>query len=100
VKTNCHHPIRGIECLLDAVAMVHVNVDIQDTIVIPDVVGKSWPPLRCEQPLPQQFEDSQHDVCRVGNEKILHALAQVPHHSRSRIHWLRSSSHGVNHQPN
>ena len=34
VETDRHHPIRAVECLLDPVTMVHVNIQVHHSRVI------------------------------------------------------------------
>jgi hypothetical protein len=36
VEARGHDAIRGVKCLLHAVAVMHVDVDVQDTLVISD----------------------------------------------------------------
>ena len=40
VKANRHHPVCGVECFFNPVAVVHIDVDIQYAIMIPDAVVK------------------------------------------------------------
>ena len=35
VKAGGHDPVRGVECFFDAVTVMHVDVDIQDSMMIP-----------------------------------------------------------------
>lgn len=44
VKANRHYPVRDVECFFDTVAVVHIDVDIQHAIMIPDATVKSFLP--------------------------------------------------------
>jgi hypothetical protein len=60
VETSSHDPIRGIKRLLNTVAMVHVNVDVENSRVIPGGLVK----LSDDQAgySPQQLQDTKDDV--------------------------------------
>jgi hypothetical protein len=49
VQTDGHDPVGRIECLLDAVSVVDVDVDVEDSFVIPE-----------------ELEDAEDDVVDVA----------------------------------
>lgn len=53
VERARHDPICGVECLFNAVTVVHVNVDVEHTRVIS-----------------QQFQDAKYDVYRTIKLRI------------------------------
>lgn len=55
-----HHPIRGVEGLLDAVAVVHVDVHVQHALVVL-----------------QQLQDPEHDVVHVAEARRFGLLGVV-----------------------
>lgn len=95
-----HDPVRGVEGFFDAITMVHINVDVQDTIVISNTVVKLCPLHRMSNPY---LSNSKIPSTMSAGEPMRGCytpLVYEPYRSRSRIRLLRSSSRDVNHQPN
>lgn len=60
MEARRHHPIGGVEGLLDTIAMVHVNVDVEDAGV-----------------MPQEFEDAEDNVVDVAEARGFALLGVV-----------------------
>mmetsp|Transcript_6128 Transcript_6128/g.20644 ORF Transcript_6128/g.20644 Transcript_6128/m.20644 type:complete len:351 (+) Transcript_6128:838-1890(+) len=62
VERDGHHPVRGVERLLDAVTVVDIDVDVQDAMMVL-----------------QKLEDSEHNVVHVAKPRrfVLFAVVQT-----------------------
>jgi hypothetical protein len=84
VEGDSHDAICGVESLLNAVAMMDIDVDVEDAL------------LEAEE-----LKDAEHNVCtsqrKCGGDNEGGVAAN---HSHSRSHWPRSSLHGEGLQPN
>lgn len=60
MKRDCHDSVRAIESLLDPIPMMHVNVNVENSIVIL-----------------QQFQDSQYYVIDIAKPARLHLLGMM-----------------------
>lgn len=100
VKADRHDPVRGVERFFHAVAVVNIDIDIQHAIVISNAAFR---PCSCHDAGNHYLSSSRIPSTMSLEPKIRQLSmrwALVSYHSRNRTHWLHSSSHGVNHQPN
>lgn len=51
MKADRHHPVRRIKRLFDAIAMMDIDVNVEDTLMIA-----------------KEFENAEHDIWMVANK--------------------------------
>lgn len=52
MKADRHHPVRRVERLFNAIAMMDIDVNVEDTLVIA-----------------KEFENAKDDIWMVGNKR-------------------------------
>lgn len=84
VEGDRHDTVRGVECLLDAIAMMDINIDIENTLLES-----------------QQLQDTEDNIYMLSarGRAFSGPGADPTHHSHSRNRSPRSSSHGADHRP-
>lgn len=78
MERDAHHAIRGVESLLNTIAVVDINVDVQHALVVPKRCGWSATNLNTtDESALQQLKDSQHDIVDVAEARRLSLLCMV-----------------------
>ena len=81
-----HDAVGGVECLLDAVAMVAVNIDIEYALIM-SAKALTWAePVQSPVNLvPEHFENSKNNIC-LSISNATEAKKESTNHSRNRTH--------------
>lgn len=40
MKRNCHDTVSGVKCLLNSITMVNVNINVQNSLMVPNKINK------------------------------------------------------------
>lgn len=69
METDGHNSVCGVESLLHTITVVTVDVDIQNSSVIPEYIDVDQHARdRFQVNIPQKLQDTQNDICRCDRK--------------------------------